>query len=446
LKPKTEENVEPKVEQDAEGDAKMTDDDRADGSTQVKKEEGNDEEDVKPAKAVKKKVSFGDDVSTTSKKRSPEPEEPAENVSDEEPPTKKPRKRAPVKSTDRMPKVKDEDVSADGDLLEDPKSPPKMPTKTPEKNGMETGKTKAGGSKAKAKAPAPAIVEKDDMDGVTESDPQSEAEAADESDEDNKPEKLAQNQAKVQSTLKSMGKDFYPDWKAGEPVPYAALCTTFSKIEMTTKRLEIQAYCALFMRQVARLTPNDLLPTVLLMLGKLAADYAGVELGIGESLIMKAIGETTGRSLQIIKADQQEIGDLGLVAAKSRSNQPTMFKPKPLSVRGVHEGLMKIALIEGQGAQGKKVDGIKKLLSSADIELAAKGKSVDITTNKGGPSESKYIVRTLEGKMRLGLAEKTVLISLANAMVYHDFQSNGKKDPSHDQIAKGEQMLKNVYK
>jgi len=161
---------------------------------------------------------------------------------------------------------------------------------------------------------------------------------------------------------------------------------------------------------------------------------------------MKAIGETTGRSLQIIKSDQQEIGDLGLVAAKSRSNQPTMFKPKPLTVRGVHEGLMKIALIEGQGAQGKKVDGIKKLLSSADIELAAKGKSVDITTNKGGPSESKYIVRTLEGKMRLGLAEKTVLISLANAMVYHDFQSNGKKDPSHDQIAKGEQMLKNVYK
>ena len=93
------------------------------------------------------------------------------------------------------------------------------------------------------------------------------------------------------------------------------------------------------------------------MVGKLAADYAGIELGIGESLIMKAIGESTGRNLKIIKEDQQKIGDLGLVAAKSRQNQPTMFKPKPLTVRGVHEGLMKIATVEGQGAQGRKVDG-----------------------------------------------------------------------------------------
>jgi len=424
----------------------MTDGDHVDEPTQTKKEDGDDEDDVKPAKTVRKKVSFADDASKTSKKRSAESEEPTEDPSDEEPPTKKPRRKAADKSgksSDTKSKVKHEEESIDEDHTEESK-PPSKKAKA-EKNGTNTGKTKGGASKAKTKAPAPAVVEKDDMDAATESDPQSEAEAADESDEEEKPEKLAQNQAKVQSTLKSMGKDFYPDWKAGEPVPYAALCTTFSKIEMTTKRLEIQAYCALFMRQVARLTPNDLLPTVLLMLGKLAADYSGIELGIGESLIMKAIGESTGRSLQIIKADQQEIGDLGLVAAKSRGNQPTMFRPKPLTIRGVHDGLMKIALIEGQGAQGKKVDGIKKLLSSADIELS-KGKSVDITTNKGGPSESKYIVRTLEGKMRLGLAEKTVLISLANAMVYHDFQSKGKKDPSHDQIAKVEQILKNVFK
>src|SRR6201996_1665390 len=106
------------------------------------------------------------------------------------------------------------------------------------------------------------------------------------------------------------------------PVPYAALCTTFSLVEMTTKRLEISAHCSLFLQQVLRLTPGDLLPTVQLMINKLAADYAGIELGIGESLIMKAIGESTGRSLSVIKSDQHEIGDLGLVAAKSRSNQP----------------------------------------------------------------------------------------------------------------------------
>jgi DNA ligase-1 len=267
------------------------------------------------------------------------------------------------------------------------------------------------------------------------------------SSEDEKPEVAAKAREKVQSTLKGSGKDPYPDWKAGDPVPYAALCTTFSKIEMTTKRLEIQAHCSLFLRQVLRLTPTDLLPTILLMINKLAADFAGVELGIGESLIMKSIGESTGRSLAVIKADQNEIGDLGLVAAKSRSNQPTMFKPKALTVRGVHEGLMAIATVEGQGSQGRKIAGIKKLLSAADAHLSGNGsKGIDITKDKGGPSEAKFIIRTLEGKLRLGLAEKTVLISLSQAMVFHEIAAKGNNIPSTEALAKGERTLKSVYR
>jgi DNA ligase 1 len=267
-----------------------------------------------------------------------------------------------------------------------------------------------------------------------------------ESEEEEKPEFAAKARKKVQSTLTSTGKDPYPDWKAGEPVPYAALCTTFSKIELTTKRLEISAHCSLFLRQVLRLTPEDLLPTILLMINKLAADYSGIELGIGESLIMKAIGESTGRSLGVIKADQNEIGDLGLVAAKSRSNQPTMFKPKPLTVRGVHRGLMDIATTEGQGAQARKVAGIKRLLSAADAHLAGKGKGIDITKDKGGPSEAKYIVRTLEGKLRLGLADKTVLVALAQAMVFHEVSKSSNKAPNTEQLANGESILKSVYR
>lgn len=262
--------------------------------------------------------------------------------------------------------------------------------------------------------------------------------------DDERPEVIAKAREKVQSTLKSATKDPYPDWEPGEPVPYAALCTTFSKIELTTKRLEILAHCSLFLRQVLRLTPSDLLPTILLMINKLAADYAGIELGIGESLIMKAISESTGRSLQHIKSDQNEIGDLGLVAAKSRSKQPTMFKPKALTVQGVHKGLMTIATTEGQGAQGRKVDGIKKLLSAADAHNA--GKAVDITKDKGGPSEAKYIVRTLEGKLRLGLAEKTVLVALAQAMMFHEMSQKGNKIPSTTDLAQAESTLKSVYR
>ncbi|KAK0976375.1 ATP-dependent DNA ligase Cdc17 [Friedmanniomyces endolithicus] len=295
------------------------------------------------------------------------------------------------------------------------------------KKSSTTSKPPAAKSKPAAK-PTPVSVDQDDAtDSETASVAGAEAEDSLDEVEEEKPTVTAKARKKLQSTLTSPTKNAHPDWTAGEPVPYAALCVTFSRIEMTTKRLEISAMCSAFLQQVLRLTPDDLLPTVLLMTGKLAADYSGIELGIGESLIMKAIGETTGRSLKIIKEDQQKIGDLGLVAAKSRQNQPTMFKPKPLTVRGVHDGLMKIAVVEGQGAQGRK------------------GQTIDISQDKGGPSESKFIIRALEGKMRLGLADKTLQVALAHAMVAHAVAEDGKKVPSETELKKGEEVFKTVY-
>ena len=274
-----------------------------------------------------------------------------------------------------------------------------------------------------------------------------EGEEEEEDSEGEKPRLMSKSRDLVQNTLSKKTNHAYPDWKTGEPVPYVALCTTFSRIEMTSKRLEISSHCSLFLRQVLQLTPSDLLPTILLMVNKLAADYTGIELGIGESLIMKAIGETTGRSLKVIKGDQAEIGDLGLVAAKSRSNQPTMIKPKPLTVRGVQEGLIGIATTEGQGAQARKIAGIKKLLSAADTQIAGKGnKGIDITKDKAGPSETKYIIRTLEGKMRLGLAEKTVLLALSHAMVLYEASQEGLQTPDSEKLAEGESILKSIYK
>jgi len=274
-----------------------------------------------------------------------------------------------------------------------------------------------------------------------EEDEDNDVDEADEADEDEKPEEAAKTRKEVQTLLTSKVEDPYPDWKAGEPVPYAALCKTFSLVELTTKRLQIMEHCSLFLRQVLRLTPGDLLPTVLLMINKLAPDYSGIELGIGESLIMKAIGEATGRSLAVIKQDQKEIGDLGLVAVKSRSTQPTMFKPKPLTIQSVHKGLMGIATVTGNGAQQRKVDGIKKLLSAADAGSTGK---VDITKDKGGPSEAKFIIRFLEGKLRLGLAERTALVSLAHAVIAHEASVKG-KTPTTAEVEKAEAMLKTVY-
>ena len=389
------------------------------------------------------------------RRQSESEEEENEDADDEEPVRKRSRrgnsKDEPKQST-RQPhsgtakqSSKAKATASKADRAKPESKPSIKKTETASKKVKTADSKKAKGPQKEARhAPAtkvPNEKEEEDSNG-TASEVESEG-----ADSDDKPEVAVKAREKVQSTLKSSGKDPYPDWKPGEPVPYAALCTTFSLIEMTTKRLVISAHCSLFLRQVLRLTPQDLLPTVQLMINKLAADSAGIELGIGESLIMKAIGETTGRSLQIIKSDQNEIGDLGLVAAKSRSNQPTMFKPKPLTVRGVLEGLMGIATVSGDGSQGRKVAGIKKLLSAADASLAGKGsKGIDITKDKGGASETKFIVRFLEGKLRLGLAEKTVIVGLAHAMVIHETEKKGSKLPSSEKLAEGEAILKTVYR
>ena len=61
------------------------------------------------------------------------------------------------------------------------------------------------------------------------------------------------------------------------------------------------------------------------------------------------------------------------------------------------------------------------------------------------PSEAKYIVRFLEGKLRLGLAEKTVLVSIAQAMICHEMEKKGQV-PSTTEIEQAETTLKTVYR
>jgi DNA ligase-1 len=394
---------------------------------------GHNEDDVADVGAKTEAMDLDSPKSEIGKKRPAKEEEDSED----EPPVKRQR-RKPMKDSEPAKKHKASPKKSEEAPAKAKKPASEVKAVEPEDDEEEVtapAKVAKGKKKEAEKSPIPAAAEDEDGSAKEEEDILS---------SDEEPEEIKKKaREKVQTTLKSSTKDLYPDWKAGEPVPYAALCTTFSKVEMTSKRLEILAHCSLFLRQVLRLTPSDLLPTTLLMINKLAADYTGVELGIGESLIKKAISESTGRSLQHINSDHNEIGDLGLVAAKSRSKQPTMFKPKPLTVQGVHKGLLAIATIEGQGAQGRKVDGIKKLLSAADSHNA--GKHVDIEKDKGGPSESKFIVRTLEGKLRLGLAEKTVVVALAQAMIFHEMSEKG-KTPSTSDLGTAESTLKTVYR
>jgi DNA ligase-1 len=136
-------------------------------------------------------------------------------------------------------------------------------------------------------------------------------------------------------------------WPKGTPVPYSALTHTFTTISTTTKRLEILSHLSQFYRTVIALTPANLLHCVYLTINRIAPDYEGLELGIGEGLLVKAIAESSGRSVAQIKSELEKTGDLGDIAQRSKGAQPTMFKPSPLTVPGVFKSLKEIATTSG---------------------------------------------------------------------------------------------------
>ena len=83
-------------------------------------------------------------------------------------------------------------------------------------------------------------------------------------------------------------------------VPYLAIAKTFEAIEDVSGRLKMIEILSNLFRSVIALTPGDLLQCVYLCLNKLAPAYEGIELGIGESLLMKVIAQTTGIYSNII--------------------------------------------------------------------------------------------------------------------------------------------------
>jgi DNA ligase 1 len=190
-----------------------------------------------------------------------------------------------------------------------------------------------------------------------------------------------------------------PTWQKGKSVPYNYLAEAFARVEAITGRLEIQAILTDVFRNVIGTTPLDLVPVIYLCVNKLAPAHDGVEIGVGEGILMKALCQTMGLSMASLKSKYREAGDLGDVAFGARATQKTMFPPPPLTVRKVFDELHLIAESSGKAAQETKRSKIMKLLVASQTR-----------------NEAKFITRALLGKLRIHLADKTVVIALANAV------------------------------
>ncbi|WIA12628.1 hypothetical protein OEZ85_006285 [Tetradesmus obliquus] len=216
-------------------------------------------------------------------------------------------------------------------------------------------------------------------------------------------------------------------WKEGAPVPYAFLAETFETIATTSKRLEIISALTSAFRAILAGTPGDLLPAVYLCTNRVAPAHAGIELGVGDAILIKALASATGRKESSIKSDYETSGDLGSVAASCRSAQRTLFTPAPLTIAAVLKTFREIAKESGQSSQERKKGLISKLL------VASKG------------CEPGYIMRSLQAKLRIGLAEQSVLVAIAHAVLLHKEGAKDKDGKLADRLEQASQAVKAAY-
>jgi len=176
---------------------------------------------------------------------------------------------------------------------------------------------------------------------------------------------------------------------------YAVIAEAYEKIEATTKRLEMIDLLV----DLLKSTPKEILNKVVyLTQGKIYPDFVNLEIGVAEKLAIKALARASGREESEIEENMKKTGDIGETTQKFVDNkrQVTFFQ-QPLTAQRVYEILDKMARTSGSGAVDLKMALLAGLLADAT------------------PKEAKYIMRTVTGNLRLGIADMTVLDGLAIA-------------------------------
>jgi DNA ligase-1 len=176
---------------------------------------------------------------------------------------------------------------------------------------------------------------------------------------------------------------------------YLTIANAYEKIEATTKRLEMTDLLV----EILKKTPKEIIDKVVyLTQGRIYPDFVDLEIGVAEKLAIKAIARASGLRESEIEEDLKTTGDLGETAQKfmAKKRQVTFFQ-QPLTVQKVYETLDKMAKTSGSGTVDLKMALLAGLLAGAT------------------PKEAKYIMRTVTGNLRLGIADMTVLDALAIA-------------------------------
>jgi DNA ligase 1 len=176
---------------------------------------------------------------------------------------------------------------------------------------------------------------------------------------------------------------------------YLALAEVYDKLESKSGKLEKTHIIAKILTEASK----ELLPrTVLLLNGMVFPSWCEEELGVANQLMIKSIAKSYGINADAVVKAFKKTGDLGKSVEElaTKKKQVTLGK-KELTIDKVFDNIQLMARQSSGGSQDRKMNLITELLIQA------------------GPVEAKYIVRTILGELRVGVAEGIVRDAIAEA-------------------------------
>ncbi|KAH6914299.1 DNA ligase [Coprinopsis sp. MPI-PUGE-AT-0042] len=189
-------------------------------------------------------------------------------------------------------------------------------------------------------------------------------------------------------------------WPTNE-APYAFLVHAMATLSGTKSRIAIVNTLTNTLATIAARHPASLLPSLYHLSNAFSPPYVATELGIGSSVLSKAIQHVSGLSAGALRKLYNSTGDVGDVAFAAKSKVRTLIPHAPLTVPVVYDSMLKIARCKGQGASQQKEKIVEKLL------VAGRGEEI------------RFLVRTLAQNLRVGAVRTSILTALARAMALH---------------------------
>ena len=204
-------------------------------------------------------------------------------------------------------------------------------------------------------------------------------------------------------------------WPTTARAPYSFLAHALCTLSGTRSRIVILDTLTNTLRSLARYDPPSLLPSLYLLSNSFVPQYVQLELGLGPSVISKAIQHVSGITPLALKRLYNQTGDPGDVAFLAKCNVRTLVPHAPLTIQDIYDALLNIARIKGKGAVSRKQVMVERLL------VAAKGEEI------------RYLIRTLSQHIRVGATRTSVLTAFARTLVLTPpaTAANSKSDSSY---------------